>query len=85
MYLETTDLLAIMIALVVSVTLVITSALHNARLQRSVLEYRKAWLIAKQASFIVLERDRVEEELKDEAYGRIDAWREQLIREREGK
>jgi hypothetical protein len=50
MYLETTDLLAIMIALVVSVTLVITSALHNARLQRSVLEYRKAWLIAKQAS-----------------------------------
>jgi hypothetical protein len=50
MYLTTGDLLAIMIALVVSVTLVITSALHNARLQRAVLEYRKAWLIAKQAS-----------------------------------
>lgn len=39
-----------MIALIVSVTLVVTTALHNARLQRSVLEYRKAWLIAKQAS-----------------------------------
>jgi hypothetical protein len=50
MYLTTGDLLAIMIALVVSVTLVITSALHNARLQRAVQEYRKAWIIAKQAS-----------------------------------
>ena len=85
MYLSATDLLAVMIALVVSVTLVITSAVANARLTRSVQEYREAWLTAKQASFIVLERDRVEEELKDEAYGRIDAWREQLIREREGK
>jgi hypothetical protein len=50
MYLTTTDLLAVMIALVVSVTLVITSAIHNARLQRAVQEYRKAWLIAQQAS-----------------------------------
>ena len=49
MYLTTTDLLAVMIALVVSVTLVITSAIHNARLQRAVQEYRKAWLIAQQA------------------------------------
>jgi hypothetical protein len=50
MYLEVTDLIAVMIALGVSVTLVITTALHNSRLQRAVLEYRKAWLIAKQAS-----------------------------------
>lgn len=50
MYLQATDLLAIMIALVVSVTLVITSALQNARLTRAVTEYRKAWIIAKQAS-----------------------------------
>jgi hypothetical protein len=49
MYLTTTDLLAVMIALVVSVTLVITTAVHNARLQRAVQEYRKAWLIAQQA------------------------------------
>ena len=44
MYLTGTDLLAIMIALVVSVTLVITSAVANARLTRSVQEYRKAYL-----------------------------------------
>jgi hypothetical protein len=44
MYLTTTDLLAVMIALVVSVTLVITSAVANARLTRSVQEYRKAYL-----------------------------------------
>lgn len=43
MYLTTTDLLAVMIALVVSVTLVITSAIHNARLTRAVEEYRKAY------------------------------------------
>jgi hypothetical protein len=85
MFLTTLDLLAVMIALVVSVTLVITSAVANARLTRSVQEYREAWLTAKKASFIVLERDRIEEEIKDEAYGKIDAWREQLIREREGK
>ena len=47
MYLSGTDLLAIMIALVVSVTLVITSALHNARLTRAVEEYRKAYLTLK--------------------------------------
>ena len=47
MYLQATDLLAIMIAMVVSVTLVITSALHNARLTRAVKEYREAWLTAK--------------------------------------
>lgn len=49
MYLTTLDLLAVMIALVVSVTLVVTTAIHNARLQRAVTEYRKAWLISKQA------------------------------------
>jgi len=49
MYLTTGDLLAVMIALVVSVTLVVTTAIHNARLQRAVAEYRKAWLISQQA------------------------------------
>ena len=49
MYLTTLDLLAVMIALVVSVTLVVTTAIHNARLQRAVQEYRKAWLISQQA------------------------------------
>jgi hypothetical protein len=44
MYLTTLDLLAVMIALVVSVTLVITSAVANARLTRSVQEYREAYL-----------------------------------------
>ena len=53
MYLTTLDLLAVMIALVVSVTLVVTTAIHNARLQRAVGEYRKAWLIAKESSYIV--------------------------------
>jgi hypothetical protein len=43
MYLQVTDLIAIVIALGVSVTLVITSALHNARLTRAVEEYRKAY------------------------------------------
>jgi hypothetical protein len=53
MYLTTLDLLAVMIALVVSVTLVITSAVANARLTRSVQEYREAWLTAKKASYLV--------------------------------
>jgi hypothetical protein len=53
MYLTTLDLLAVMIALVVSVTLVVTTAIHNARLQRAVGEYRKAWLIAKESSYTV--------------------------------
>ena len=39
-----------MIALVVSVSLVITTAVANARLTRAVSEYRKAWIIARQAS-----------------------------------
>jgi hypothetical protein len=47
MYLTTLDLLAVIIALVVSVTLVVTSAIANARLTRSVKEYREAWLTAK--------------------------------------
>ena len=59
MYLTTLDLLAVMIALGTSVTLVITSALHNARLQRSVREYRKAWLIAKESSYIVCDDHKV--------------------------
>ena len=50
MYLSTGDILAVMIALIVSVSLVITTAVANARLTRAVSEYRKAWLIAKQAS-----------------------------------
>ena len=47
MYLTTLDMLAVMIALVVSVTLVITTAIANAKLTRSVQEYRKAWLDSK--------------------------------------
>jgi hypothetical protein len=47
--LTTGDLIAVMIALGVSVALVITTAIQNARLTRSAYEYRKAWLIAKQA------------------------------------
>jgi hypothetical protein len=44
MYLSATDLVAIIIALGTSVTLVITSAVANARLTRSVQEYRAAYL-----------------------------------------
>jgi hypothetical protein len=47
--LTTGDLIAVMIALGVSVALVITTAIQNARLTRSAHEYRKAWLISKQA------------------------------------
>jgi hypothetical protein len=50
MYLSTGDILAVMIALVVSVSLVITTAVANARLTRAVSEYRKAWIIARQAT-----------------------------------
>ena len=39
MYLEVTDLIAVMIALVVSATLVITTALHNRQLDES----RRYW------------------------------------------
>lgn len=59
MYLQVTDLIAIVIALGVSVTLVITSALHNARLQRAVIEYRQAWLTAKESSFVVCDDHKV--------------------------
>ena len=44
MYLTTGDILAVIIALVVSVTLVITTALANARLTTSRDEYRKAYI-----------------------------------------
>jgi uncharacterized membrane protein YciS (DUF1049 family) len=40
MYLTTGDMLAVMIALVVSVTLVITTALENARLQKRIQRLR---------------------------------------------
>jgi hypothetical protein len=53
MYLTTLDTLVVIFALVVSVTLVITTALANARLTRSVKEYREAWLTAKQSSYLV--------------------------------
>lgn len=53
MYLTALDLLGVMIALAVSVTLVITTAIANARLTRSVQDYREAWLTAKQSSYIV--------------------------------
>jgi hypothetical protein len=43
MYLTAWDLLAVMIALVVSVTLVITTALANARLQQSRDYWRKVY------------------------------------------
>jgi len=43
MYLQVTDLIAIVIALGASVTLIITSAIQNARLTRAVEEYRKAY------------------------------------------
>lgn len=44
MYLETTDLLAIMIALVSSVSIIFAVVVQNARLSRAVAEYRKAYL-----------------------------------------
>jgi len=44
MYLSVLDLVAVMIALIVSVTLVITTAIANARLTRQVQTYRNAWL-----------------------------------------
>ena len=46
MYLTTGDMLAVMIALVVSVTLVITTALANARLTTSVKYWRDAYFLA---------------------------------------
>jgi hypothetical protein len=53
MFLTTLDMLAVIIALVVSITLVVTTAIANARLTRSVQEYRQAWLIAKESSYKV--------------------------------
>ena len=47
MYLTTGDILAVIIALVVSVTLVITTALANARLTTSRDEWRKAYYAVK--------------------------------------
>jgi hypothetical protein len=40
MYLATTDLIAVVIALSISMTLIITTALANARLQRKVEQLR---------------------------------------------
>jgi biopolymer transport protein ExbB/TolQ len=54
MYLTTLDLLAVMIALVVSVTLVITSAVANARLQRKIDQLRtQRWEITKEYESII--------------------------------
>jgi hypothetical protein len=44
MFITTLDMLAVIIALVVSITLVVTTALANARLTRSRDEYRSAYL-----------------------------------------
>jgi hypothetical protein len=44
MYLSATDLLAVMIALVASVTLIITSAIQNARLTKSRNDWRQSYL-----------------------------------------
>ena len=44
MYLQVTDLIAIVIALGVSVTLVITSAIQNARLTKSRNDWRQSYL-----------------------------------------
>jgi hypothetical protein len=48
-----------MIALIVSVSLVITTAVANARLTRAVSEYRNAWLTAKESSFVVCDDHKV--------------------------
>lgn len=44
MYLQATDVIAVFIALVSSVTLVITTAIANARLTRSRNDWRTAYL-----------------------------------------
>jgi hypothetical protein len=44
MYLETTDLIAVMFALVSSVGMLIFAGVQNARLSRAVSEYRNAYL-----------------------------------------
>lgn len=54
MYLTTGDMLAVMIALVVSVTLVITTALANARLQRKIDQLRsQRWQITNEYESII--------------------------------
>lgn len=54
MYLTTGDMLAVMIALVVSVTLVITTALANARLQRKIDQLRaQRWEITNEYESII--------------------------------
>jgi hypothetical protein len=54
MYLTALDLLAVMIALVVSVTLVITTAVANARLQRKIDQLRtQRWEITKEYESII--------------------------------
>lgn len=47
MYITTLDMLAVMIALVVSVTLVVTTAIANARLTASRDEWRSAYYAIK--------------------------------------
>ena len=54
MYLTTGDLLAVMIALVVSVTLVITTVLENARLQKRIERLRiQRWEITNEYESII--------------------------------
>jgi hypothetical protein len=54
MYLTTGDMLAVIIALVVSVTLVITTALANAKLQRKIDQLRtQRWEITKEYESII--------------------------------
>lgn len=54
MYLTTGDMLAVMIALVVSVTLVITTVLENARLQKRIERLRvQRWEITNEYESII--------------------------------
>jgi hypothetical protein len=46
MYITTLDMLAVIIALVVSITLVVTSAIANARLTESVKYWRDAYFLS---------------------------------------
>ena len=59
MYLTTGDMLAVMIALVMSVTLVITTALANARITRNRDEWRKSYYALK--NDYELEHQRIEQ------------------------
>jgi len=54
MYLATTDLIAVVIALSISMTLIITTALANARLQRQIDRLRtQRWEITKEYESII--------------------------------